>query len=103
MPATSTPTGELSIQGIVPDQATVNATVTITITGSGFEQGASVAFYGADGPAPQVISVQVVNSTSIVALVTTATNETSAQTWNLRVTNPGNISATLMNAFKVVP
>lgn len=103
VPATPTAASELSIQGMVPDQATANATVTITITGSGFEQGAAVAFYGAEGPAPQVISVQVVNSTSIVALVTTATNETSAQTWNLRVTDPGGVSATLMNAFKVVP
>lgn len=103
-PATSsTPGSQVSIQSLNPNQAAVNTTVTVTITGSGFENNASVAFFGAQGPAPQVLSVQVVNSSTILVLVTTANDGTTAQTWDVRVTEPGGATASLTSAFTVTP
>lgn len=100
---TSTPAAQVTIQALSPLQASKGATVTITITGSGFQNNASVSFYGAQGPAPQVMSVQIVNPTTILVLVDTQDDGPSAETWNLRIANPDGSSASLLNAFTVTP
>lgn len=101
--ASSTATAQLSIQSINPVEAGAGMTVTITISGTGFSNGATVAFQGGQGPAPQVVSVQVVNSTTILAVVTAGNDGPSPQTWTLQVIDPGGTSASLPNSFTIAP
>jgi len=100
--ATATPT--FSITGLVPNSAQAGGTVNVTITGTGFVNGAVVLFEGGQGPAPQVTALQVLNPTTIVMTVNTAVDETfGAQIWDLRLTNSDLTSILLLEAFTVTP
>jgi hypothetical protein len=97
---TSTPSP--AILTVTPNTAGPNATVNVTITGSGFANGAVVLFEGGQGTPPQVTSTQVVNPTTIVITVTTPADTTlGTQQWDLRITNPNTSFAFLDNAFTV--
>jgi len=99
--ATETPAA-LTIAGINPIAAQVNTTVTMTITGTGFVPGANVAFEGAAGNPPAVTTVQLLNSTTILATVQVI-SDPAPQVWDLRVTNPDLTTAALPDAFTVNP
>ena len=76
----------------------------LTISGSAFVNGAVVIFEGGLGPAPQIVTSQVVNPTTIVITVNvTADASLGAQVWDVRVTNPDTSTAVLLDAFTVVP
>lgn len=99
---TLTPTPQLTILNITPNTAAANTTVNLTITGLGFINGAVINFEGGQGKAPQVMTTQVVNPTTIVITVNTQVDTAfGTQRWNVRVTNPNNSSAVLTNAFTV--
>jgi hypothetical protein len=109
-PTTAPPTATITmtsapitIQGVNPNSAPANTTVPITITGSGFQSGAIVAFEGGLGPPQEIITTQVVNPNTIVVTLTARNNGTSAQVWDIRVTNPDTTSAVLADAFTVLP
>jgi len=76
----------------------------MTITGSGFAPGAVVTLEGGLGVASPVMSVQVVNSTTLVVTIN-AQNDGSfgTQVWDVRVTNPNTTTAVLLDAFTVIP
>ena len=101
---TITPTAQLAIQSINPIGAQANTTVIITITGSGFQNGAIVTFEGGQGLPQEVTAVQVVNSNTIMVTVN-ARNDGSAgtQVWDIRVTNPDQSTGVLLDAFTVTP
>ena len=102
--ATATPTPHLTITSIFPTSAQIGATVNLTITGSTFANGAVVMFEGGVGTVPQVVSSQVVNSTTIVITVNvTADASLGTQVWDVRVTNPDASTAVLLDAFTVAP
>jgi hypothetical protein len=94
----------LAIQSINPIGAQANTTVVITITGTGFQNGAVVSFEGGQGLSQQVVAVQVVNPNTIMATVN-ARNDGSfgTQVWDVRVTNPNQATAVLPDAFTVTP
>ncbi|HLO17994.1 MAG TPA: IPT/TIG domain-containing protein [Anaerolineales bacterium] len=97
-----TPTPQPTILNITPNTAPANTSVNLTITGSGFVNGSVVTFEGAQGTPPQVTKAQVVNPTTIVITVNTAVDASfGTQVWDLRVTNPGNSSGVLADAFTV--
>jgi hypothetical protein len=76
----------------------------MTITGSGFQVGALVAFEGGQGLPQEILAVQVVNPTMIVVTMTTRNDGTSGiQLWDVRVTNPDTSTVVLEDAFTVVP
>jgi len=101
---TTTPTVQVTIQSIDPNTAQANTTLTVTITGSGFQNGAVVAFEGGLGLPQEIVAVQVVNPTTIIVTMNTRNDGTSGtQVWDVRVTNPDNSSAVLVDAFTVVP
>ena len=89
---------------MTPNSVQANTTVPLTITGSGFQNGATVTFEGGSGLPQEIITTQVVNSNTIVVTLT-ARNDGSAgvQVWDVRVTNPDTSSAVLADAFTVVP
>lgn len=102
LPSTPTLTPTPSILSITPSTAQFNTSVNLTITGSGFANGAVVAFEGGQGTPPQVTTTQVVNPTTIVITVNTPPDTGSGtQRWDVRVTNPNNSLAFLADAFTV--
>jgi hypothetical protein len=101
--AAPTVTPQPAILNLTPNTAPANTTVNVTITGSGFVNGAVVTFEGGQGNAPQVTTAaQVVNPTTIVVTVNTqVTASFGTQRWDVRVTDPNNSSGVLADAFTV--
>ncbi|HLO14271.1 MAG TPA: hypothetical protein VK206_05545 [Anaerolineales bacterium] len=107
--ATSLPTitftpsvAQLNILGITPNTAQANTTVNLTLTGTGFANGAIVSFEGGQGKAPQVTGIQVVNANTIVITVNAQVDTSfGTQVWDVRVTNPDNTFAVLTDGFTV--
>lgn len=100
------PTGGavLTVTGVTPDSMGVNQTVGVTITGTGFVQGASIGFQNGSGPAPTTSSVTVVNSTTITAsLFVKNGGPRRNRTWDVVVTNPSSSSATCAGCLIVTP
>ncbi len=101
---TATPTGQLVIQTIDPISAQANTTVTMTINGSGFQDGAVVAFEGGQGLPQEILAIQVVNPEMIIVTMTARNDGTAGiQVWDVRVTNPDGSTIVLEDAFTVVP
>jgi hypothetical protein len=93
----------LNILSITPNTADANTTVNLTLAGTGFANGATVAFEGGQGTAPQVTGTQVVNANTIVITVNAAVDAgATTQVWDVRVTNPSNAFAVLTDAFTVI-
>jgi hypothetical protein len=100
---TITPTAVLlNILSVTPNTAPANTSVNVTVSGTAFANGATVTFEGAQGTAPQVTGIDVVNANTIVVAVDTAVDAgATTQVWDVRVTNPNNSFAVLSNAFTV--
>lgn len=100
---TNTPaTAQLNIVSVTPNNVQANTTNNVTLSGTGFANGASVSFEGAEGMAPQVTGIEVVNANTIVIKVDSAVGTgASTQVWDVRVTNPNNMFVVLPNAFTV--
>lgn len=100
---TITPTtSQLNILGITLNTTPANTTINVTLTGTGFANGATVTFEGAQGKAPQVTGIQVVNANTIVITVNAAVDTSfGTQVWDVRVTNPNNAFAILTDGFTV--
>jgi hypothetical protein len=95
---------QVTVQSVTPNTALANTTVVLAITGSGFQNGAVVAFEGGLGLPQEVVGVQVLNPTTL-AVTVTARNDGSQgnQIWDIRVTNPDTTTAVLLDAFTVTP
>jgi hypothetical protein len=100
---TATPTAQLTILSIDPVSAQANATITMTIMGSGFEAGALVAFEAGQGMPQEILAVQVVDTNTIVVTMTARNDTGSLQVWDVRVTNPDTTTFLLADAFTAVP
>ena len=79
-----------SITSINPTSGTTAGGTSVTITGSGFQSGATISFGGSAGT-----SVVLVSSTSLTAV----TPAHSSGTVSVTVTNPDNQADTLLGAF----
>lgn len=98
-----TATLQVIVQSVVPNNAQAEATLSVVITGSGFQDGALVTFEGGGGPPQEIKDVQVINPTTIMLTLTTHNDGTSPQVWDIRVTNPDTSTAVLIDAFTVNP
>ena len=95
----SPPTGDLTVTGITPNQGMKGTQVSVTISGTGFQQGMSVNFENGSGPALAVSDVNVVDSTTILATVTIKNGGNGSDPrWDLRVD-----TSVLPDAFTVLP
>lgn len=91
-----------TVLNVTPNTAPSNTTVNVTITGSGFTNGAVVTLEGGQGTAPQVTTAQMVNPTTIVITINAQVDAAfGTQRWDVRVTNPNNSSAVLSDAFTI--
>ncbi len=99
--ATSVAAAQISVRSVAPGSAQPDETVSLTINGSGFVNGATVTFEGGQGTAPQVTGVQMINSTTLKATVKVNPNGSNPQVWDIRVTNPNGSYFVLPGAFTV--
>jgi len=102
--STATTPAPLTILSILPNLVQADTTLNVIITGTGFQSGALVTFEGGLGLPQEIITTQVLNSTTIIATMTTRNDGSSGiQVWDVRVTNSDNVTAVLLDAFTVVP
>ena len=74
----------------------------MTITGSGFASGATLAFEKGNGPAPSASNVVVVDATTTTATLATKTGGSSRdRLWDVRVSNPDGSSGVLVGGLTV--
>ncbi len=99
----TTASPEVTLQNIAPNSAQAETTLSVVITGSGFQTGAMVTFEGGGGLPQEIKDVQVLNPTTIMFTLTAHNDGTSAQVWDVRVTNPDTSTAVLVDAFTVNP
>jgi Right handed beta helix region len=101
---TATATPPFIIQSINPIGAQANTTVIVTISGSGFQNGAVVTFEGGQGLPQEVLATQVLNSNTIMVTVSVKNDGAfGTQVWDVRVTNPDQSTTILPDAFTVTP
>jgi hypothetical protein len=95
------PASAPTVSGINPASGKKGDVETVTISGSGFQDGCVVTFENGSGPAP-VASVNSVSDTSMDVTVTIkAGGPKSGSVWDVRVTNPDGSSGVKHAAFTV--
>ena len=91
---------DVTVDSIAPDTVQAGATIEVTITGSGFQAGATVTFENGLGPAPAA-NVTFVDSATIEATVIAHKKAKTGILWDVRVTNPDGSSGVLVGGFSV--
>jgi hypothetical protein len=95
----------VSVTGISPNVVSQNAgVVSFVITGTGFANGASVAFLNGSGPAPRVISVARDSSTQLRASVEIKSGgPRKNRLWDVQVTNPDGSTGMRVGLLTITP
>jgi len=88
-----------TVTGIAPNTGPNSGPVDVTITGTGFEAGATAQLSGAAGTSVSGTNVVVVSATQITCRFELLGAVTGA--WNVEVTNPGAVTAQLTNGFTI--
>jgi hypothetical protein len=88
----------LSVDSITPNTMPAGTSIDVTITGSGFQAGATVNFENGRGSVPAV-NITSVDGTTIEATVTTHRKAKRGVSWDVRVTNPDGSSDVLVDGF----
>ena len=91
----------LTVSGIWPDSMSAGTTIDVTITGSGFAEGASVTFENGAGVAPTADVTFVSGDGLTIEATITAHKNAKAAVWDVRVTNPDTSSGVLIDGFTV--
>lgn len=91
--------GTVTVSSIDPSSANAGDALQVTVSGSGFADGATLTFSGGKGKAPSARVVSV-DSGSIVADVTVPQQARSGA-WDVVVTNPDGTTASLQDGFSV--
>ncbi|PWI32661.1 peptidase S8/S53 subtilisin kexin sedolisin [Vibrio albus] len=95
----------LTISGMTPDTINSGSSVELTVSGSGFLNGANISFSGGSGPTPEVSGVVVSadGQTITASVLAKAGGPPRARYWDITVTNPDGSSVTLEQALTVLP
>jgi PKD repeat protein len=94
--------GVLTVSAITPSAVATGSSIDLTITGSGFAPGATLALENGSGPAPSLSNVVVVNGTTITAtLETKSGGPPRNRLWDVRVSNPDGSSGRLVEGLTV--
>jgi RHS repeat-associated protein len=93
--------GTLFVNRVTPDAGAVNADLSLTLTGSGFDALTTVTLVAANNSIVAATTTHIDLNTQITA--TFAAGTVPAGTYSVRVQKPGGISATLPNAVNVAP
>ncbi|MBW3578433.1 MAG: choice-of-anchor D domain-containing protein [Actinobacteria bacterium] len=93
----------LTVTSISPDTVPAGWTGEVTISGTGFEPGATVHFENGSGPTPQATDVAVVNGGTITATVVIKSGGPRRdRLWDVVVTAPDGATARLVDGFTVL-
>jgi PKD repeat protein len=99
----SAPSAGVNVESIDPNTMASGDTINVTITGTGFANGASVTFENGSGPAPAA-SITAIDSTTISASVSSKSGGPRRdRVWDVRVTNPDGSAGVLPGGFIVTP
>lgn len=95
----------LTVTSITPNTVSQNIGIaTFVISGTGFEQGVSVAFVNGTGPTPRVRSVIRDSATQLTATVDIkAGGAKTNRYWDVKVTNPNGVSAVGARLLTITP
>jgi thermitase len=95
----------VTVTGIDPNVVRLNAGVTtFRITGTGFAEGASLAFENGTGQTPRVISVARDSSTQLTASVEIRSGgPRKNRSWDVRVTNPDGSTGVGVGLLTITP
>lgn len=99
----SAPTASLSIGSISPNVGVLGTTVRVTISGTGFVAGLTVALESGVGPVPTVSNV-VVSATEVQAdlyLKAGGPSKTTERPWDVRVRNPDGSTVVKTGGFTI--
>lgn len=91
----------VSVTGIDPNSASPGQQVSVTVTGSGFVDGASLSFTNGSGPSPSVSNVQVAADGASLTATVDVHKKAKAVSWEVVVTNFDGTSGTLSDGFTV--
>ena len=93
----------LSFNGLAPSSLSMGTSTAVTITGTGFQSGATLECWNGSGLQPTSSNVMVVNSSTITAMIHVGDDDAPQDRgWNIRVTNPGGASATFAGLLTVL-
>jgi len=99
--ATVSPTGKPTFKKIVPDEGTAGTAVPITaLTGTNFQNGATVHLMRAENPNITATNVNVQSSTTITCTFNVPSNVT-AGAWDVVITNPDGQYVNYANIFSI--
>lgn len=98
------PGGEVAVTAVDPDTVAAGTTTPVTISGSGFEAGATVSIENGKGPNPEATVTGVsADGTEIYAEISVKPSGPSGSNdFDVRVTNPDGSSAVLPGGLTVV-
>ncbi len=97
-----TPPSDVTVTDIAPDTMQAGTAVIVTVTGSGFVDGATITFVNGKGPTPVASNVIVDNNSTIIALVTAGGGGPRRdRVWDVTVTNPDSSSDTLVGGLTI--
>jgi hypothetical protein len=97
------PTAGVIVTSIEPDSMDAGTSVDVTITGSGFVDGAEVTFENGVGPAPIASIVTLTGNTITATVAAKSGGPPSDRLWDVRVTNNDGSSGVLEGGFTVTP
>jgi len=98
----SEPAAGVSVTSVEPSTVPSGGSVGVEITGTGFASGATVSLEGGEGPTPDVLNVEVVNASTIMATIQTRDGgPPRPRSWNVRVSNEDGGTGVLEGGFEV--
>ena len=94
----------ITVDSVFPTQIPAGASnVFFSVSGAGFQPGASITFENGSGPSPQVSGVEVLFDTQITATISVSSGgRKGSRLWDVRVTNPDASTDVLPGALTVV-
>ncbi len=94
----------VTVISVTPDTVQAGGSIDVTITGSGFVDGAVVSFENGSGPAPTASNTVVLDEQTISSTVTAGSGGPPRnRVWDVAVTNPDSSSGVLIDGFTVTP
>ncbi|MCA9216139.1 MAG: hypothetical protein KDB27_23890, partial [Planctomycetales bacterium] len=94
--------GGLTVSTVSPSVVNTGTATTVTITGAGFEPGASVSVVNGSGPAPSISDTQWVSDSTMSTVVTVSSGgPKGCRVWDVTVTNPDGSAETLVDGLTV--
>jgi hypothetical protein len=92
----------VAVTAIEPNTVVSGRSLSATITGSGFAEGAAAVFSGGEGPVPETTAISFISGTQIIVeIVTKDGGPPRDRLWDITVTNPDGSSGTLFDGLLV--